>query len=143
MLREYLGAQNVLWLGQGIAGKAESGALLYSLSYLVNNIAPVHLFCDPMDIRTSAQNRSSFSGRPALFVYDAIPGGSGLASRLYDILDLVLGECLRHMSSCACANGCPGCIGPVAAGTENSKAMIGNLIMELSRGPHGKAETLH
>ncbi|MCB1802465.1 MAG: DUF1998 domain-containing protein, partial [Gammaproteobacteria bacterium] len=77
--------------------------------------------------------------RPAVFLYDAYPGGIGLSEPLYlrqaDIvrgaLDLVLG--------CDCRFGCPSCVGPVLASDEqrgySPRALAIQVLELLRKGP--------
>ncbi len=55
---------------------------------------------------------SPHSERPAVFLYDAIPGGVGLADKLFEVRDDLLDACLALASACDCEIGCPGCVGP-------------------------------
>jgi DEAD/DEAH box helicase domain-containing protein len=49
---------------------------------------------------------------PNVFVYDAYPGGIGLSEPLYRLHDRLLAESRRLIAACACADGCPSCVGP-------------------------------
>lgn len=50
---------------------------------------------------------------PTVFLYDNHPGGSGLAAPLYRARDGLLADATLLVHDCACARGCPACIGPV------------------------------
>ncbi|MEO7761221.1 MAG: Zn-binding domain-containing protein, partial [Casimicrobiaceae bacterium] len=56
---------------------------------------------------------------PTLFLYDNYPGGIGLSTPLYDMREQVLARAADLVSSCACAHGCPACIGPIL-GTDDT-----------------------
>jgi len=56
---------------------------------------------------------------PNVFVYDAYPGGIGLSEPLYRLHDRLLAESRALIAACACADGCPSCVGP--AGEVGSK----------------------
>lgn len=45
-----------------------------------------------------------------LCLYDAVPGGVGLASRLFQILGDAWDAALDAVSKCACLEGCPSCV---------------------------------
>lgn len=49
---------------------------------------------------------------PTLFMYDRIPGGVGLAPRLYDSREELLRRARALIDSCGCDQGCPSCVGP-------------------------------
>ena len=74
------------------------------------------MFClsDPRDIGAEGQVRCPHNGRPTLFLYDAIPGGVGLAEKLFEVREALLESCLAQLASCACEDGCPGCVGAQA-----------------------------
>jgi DEAD/DEAH box helicase domain-containing protein len=52
---------------------------------------------------------------PTLFLYDNYPGGIGLSTPLYDIAGEVVMRARELVTRCACAHGCPACIGPILA----------------------------
>ncbi len=49
---------------------------------------------------------------PTLFVFDAQPGGVGLAERIFEIAPLLLGRAEDLIARCPCEAGCPACVGP-------------------------------
>jgi len=55
---------------------------------------------------------------PTLFLYDNYPGGVGLSAPLFDDAAALVGDALGLVRGCACASGCPACIGPVLPGDE-------------------------
>ena len=109
-------------------GKETAGALLYSLSYLLQNIAPVFTFCDVRDIHTQQMARSNYSGKPAIVLYDSIPGGAGIAERIYEIIPTIAQAAMRAIVQCQCESGCPGCIGPVADADPEIKSLVVKLL---------------
>ena len=48
-----------------------------------------------------------------MFLYDNYPGGIGLAAPLHDQRESILRRAWQLVQACACAHGCPSCIGPV------------------------------
>jgi DEAD/DEAH box helicase domain-containing protein len=57
---------------------------------------------------------------PTVFLYDNHPGGSGLAAPLHRARDALVADATRLVRDCACAQGCPACIGPVLEHDEQS-----------------------
>jgi DEAD/DEAH box helicase domain-containing protein len=55
---------------------------------------------------------------PTLFLYDNYPGGIGISAPLFEDRRAILLDSLRLVQACACAQGCPSCIGPILAGDE-------------------------
>jgi DEAD/DEAH box helicase domain-containing protein len=89
----------------------------------VHTVAAVGLMCDPRDLghvlgeRTGEgelPQKGDADGAgfdPTIFVYDHIPGGVGLAPRLFADRELVLRRARALIEDCPCAGGCPACIG--------------------------------
>jgi DEAD/DEAH box helicase domain-containing protein len=86
---------------------------LLGLANVLVHLAPLHLMCDPLDIRVVPQVKSTFSKRPTIYFYDRYPGGIGLSQRLYEIHDELMAEAGRLISGCGCLSGCPACVGPI------------------------------
>ena len=49
---------------------------------------------------------------PTLFLYEHVPGGTGLAERICEQRDVLLARTRRMIESCPCPAGCPACVGP-------------------------------
>ena len=58
---------------------------------------------------------------PTLFLYEAYPGGTGLAPEIHRRSDDLLQNTRELIANCACPSGCPSCVGPVAEGSERVK----------------------
>ena len=59
-----------------------------------------------------AMVRSTFDGLPALYLYDRMPGGVGLARRAFSLDRQIFRAALDVVAHCACREGCPSCVGP-------------------------------
>ncbi|MBN2509590.1 MAG: DEAD/DEAH box helicase [Spirochaetales bacterium] len=79
---------------------------------LIRNIIPLLLMCDRSDIRVAERLRDPHVQAPSLYVYDAYPGGIGLAEGTARHLSQVLKGAWDLVRNCGCENGCPSCIGP-------------------------------
>lgn len=91
-------------------------------------VSTLALMCDPRDIGQTlgdggspeedrAPGRDPFSDRtggfdPTVFLFDALPGGVGLAPRIYERADELLERARDLIGSCDCDAGCPACVGP-------------------------------
>jgi len=51
---------------------------------------------------------------PALYLYDAYPGGIGLSQPLYERRGELVKRARGLIAACGCSRGCPACVGPVA-----------------------------
>lgn len=113
------------WLSQGFEGlqvRSQDGSLhTFGMSH------------DPQ-----ADHHAMQSGRvgpelynPTLFIYDRFPGGVGFGEGLYE-QHLGFVELARDLvSSCACEQGCPSCVGPVMPGDVPCKADVVALLAQL------------
>lgn len=97
---------------QGLSNEQVQSALL-ALSYALHNTAPLFLMCDPRDLGRTCQIRAPHTGQPTVFLYDAVPGGVGLAERMYAFHGTLWEAAAELIAGCPCAAGCPGCVGPV------------------------------
>ncbi len=98
--------------------RLETGSRLRSglagLAYLLGNLAPLHLMCDPSDLGAYADPQSAHTALPTLLLYDRVPAGIGLAERLFEIQPLLLQAAAEVLALCPCVRGCPACIGPTS-----------------------------
>ncbi|MFC5403687.1 DEAD/DEAH box helicase [Cohnella soli] len=86
---------------------------LLGLANVLIHLAPLHLMCDPLDIRVVPQVKATHTKRPTIYFYDRYPGGIGLSERLYEKHDMLLEEAQRLIVGCGCLSGCPACVGPI------------------------------
>ncbi|RED60300.1 DEAD/DEAH box helicase [Cohnella lupini] len=86
---------------------------LLGLANVLIHLAPLHLMCDPLDIRVVPQVKALHTKRPTIYFYDRYPGGIGLSQRLYEKHDELLEEAGRLILGCGCLSGCPACVGPI------------------------------
>jgi DEAD/DEAH box helicase domain-containing protein len=108
---------------------------LAGLTYVLSNLAPMYLMCDPSDLGSHADAEASWSdGEPSVVIYDQVPAGIGFSERLYDLHDELLKESHRLVTGCPCSDGCPSCVGPGGEGGVGGKketiALLDLLIQE-------------
>jgi DEAD/DEAH box helicase domain-containing protein len=95
----------------GLSSEAlESG--LYGVAHLLGQLAPLYLMCDPRDLGARAEARSPFTRAPTIYVYERVAGGVGLAEKLFAVHHDLHDAAAAHVAACACAQGCPSCVGP-------------------------------
>jgi DEAD/DEAH box helicase domain-containing protein len=107
------------------------GALI-GLARVARTTASLLLMCDPRDLGVLAQVQAPFTGRPTLYLYDAVPGGVGLTERLFTLVDELLRACREAVESCPCADGCPACVGPAIEVGHRGKAVVEELLVGMS-----------
>ncbi len=89
----------------------------------LHTIAAVGLMTDPRDLGTAMGDRTDEHAPPSkrggapgfdptLFLYDHVPGGIGLAPRIFEAREELLHRARSLVLDCGCESGCPGCIGP-------------------------------
>jgi DEAD/DEAH box helicase domain-containing protein len=101
---------------------------LGGLAYLLRNLAPLHLMCDPGDLGSAVQGRAPETGLPTVTLYDHAPGGAGLSARLYELHEDLLAAALDVVVRCACSDGCPGCVGPAGESEPGARALTRRLL---------------
>jgi DEAD/DEAH box helicase domain-containing protein len=107
------------------------GALI-GLARLARNTAPLLLMCDVRDLGVLSQAQAPFTGKPTLFLYDAVPGGVGLAERLFGIANELIAACHAAVRDCPCIDGCPSCVGPMLEVGQTGKAACLELLEGLA-----------
>ncbi len=89
----------------------------------LHTVSAVGLMTDPRDLGRAIGDRTdpdSPPGKrrgtpgfdPTIFLYDHVPGGIGLAPRLFEARDELLWRARGLALDCGCEAGCPACIGP-------------------------------
>ena len=91
---------------------ADLGAALSGVATLLAQAAPLHLLCDPSDLRAVPMVRAPHDNLPAIYICDRYPGGIGLARKFFDIDLHVLLAARDILAGCPCGDGCPSCVGP-------------------------------
>ena len=111
------------------AGRSAAIDGLRGVGVALETVATLALMCDPRDLGTTLGDadevgeglpgvpskgargvRPGFS--PTLFLYEHVPGGTGLAERVWEQRDELLARARRLIATCPCASGCPACVGP-------------------------------
>ncbi len=108
---------------------------LGGLAYLLRNLAPLHLMCDPSDLGSAVQARAPKTGLPTITLYDRAPGGAGLSVRLYELHDDLLAAALDVVGDCPCTDGCPGCVGPAGDVEPGTKSLTQRLLQAVVKRP--------
>jgi DEAD/DEAH box helicase domain-containing protein len=112
-------------------------AALAGAGRALQTVGSVLLMSDPRDLGLVAQVRSPHVERPVIYLYDSVPGGVGLAARLYERHAELVAGALALVDDCACAEGCPACTGPRLEGGGDAKQHARRLLALLD-GSHGR-----
>jgi DEAD/DEAH box helicase domain-containing protein len=89
-------------------GRVPSEGLL-GLSNVLREVVPLFVMCDPLDIGTTVNARSTRG--QAVYLYDKYPGGLGFSLKAYDLVEEIMKASLDLIESCSCTRGCPSCVG--------------------------------
>ncbi len=86
---------------------------LSSLCYLLGNLAPLLVMCDPSDISSMFEIDSPHTHLPTITLYEMTQGGTGLMEELIQHHAALLKMAQQRIQECPCKRGCPACVGPV------------------------------
>ena len=116
------------------APRVEAVEAVRALGAALHAVACVGLMTDPRDLGRTLGSRATPGGPPrraagdgalidpTVFLYDQVPGGVGLSSRLFDEREALLARARRLVEGCGCEDGCPACIGLEVGDTGPSRS---------------------
>lgn len=100
--------------------RVQSG--LAALGYALTHISPIYALCDRQDLGVIIDPKFVWcENQPTILIHEQIPGGIGLAYRLYEVASQLLITIEKHIRACPCLEGCPSCTGPVAVNGRGGK----------------------
>ncbi len=115
-----------LWFDMppGIAARLAKDQLgfaggLHATEHAAIAILPLFALCDRNDIGGVSTPLHPDTGRPQVFIYDAYPGGIGIAEKGFDLVEELWQTTLRAIKECPCEEGCPSCIQSPKCGNNN------------------------
>ncbi len=127
-------------------GRASATDALHGIGRALETVATIALMCEPRDIGQALGDKSPATRTspaaqhfdPTLFLFDHIPGGVGLAERIYEMATGLLERTRAMIDGCPCEAGCPGCVGP----SETGPGRKGKALWLLGRMTGGQARAL-
>ena len=81
---------------------------LEGVKNVLASVLPHYVMADKQSIRGKVQKLDD--EQIAVFLYDAYPGGLGLANTGYELLEKIVEHSQKIISECECADGCPSCV---------------------------------
>jgi DEAD/DEAH box helicase domain-containing protein len=108
-------------MSESPGGRAAAIDALRGVGKALETVATLALMCDGRDFGVAMGDaQKGTEGQvaqrmydPTLFLYEHVPGGTGLAERVYEQQMTLLGSALALIAGCACeSGGCPACVGP-------------------------------
>jgi DEAD/DEAH box helicase domain-containing protein len=134
------------------AASGRSAAIdgLRGVGVALETVSTLALMCDPRDLGSAMGDAGDENDdgpdaarmpqrarggprpgyRPTLFLYEHVPGGTGLAERIWEQRDVLLAQTRQMIAGCPCPAGCPACVGP---GEGSRKAVAMELLLEHRR----------
>src|SRR5215207_3308546 len=106
---------------------------LAGLAYVLGNLAPLFLMCDTGDLGSHIEpvENQTFGG-PTVVLYDLVPAGIGFSQKLFELHDELIARALELVRECACADGCPSCVGPGGENGYGGKEEVLAILKELT-----------
>jgi DEAD/DEAH box helicase domain-containing protein len=92
---------------------------LHATEHAAIALLPLFALCDRNDIGGVSTPLHPDTGEPQIFIYDAYPGGIGIAEKGFDIITDLWEATLKTLNECPCQDGCPGCIQSPKCGNNN------------------------
>ena len=93
---------------------------LHAAEHAAIAILPLFALCDRNDIGGVSTPLHPDTGRAQIFIYDAHPGGVGIAEKGFDLVEELWQTTLKAITECPCQDGCPSCIQSPKCGNNNN-----------------------
>ena len=92
---------------------------LHAVEHAAIGILPLFAMCDRNDIGGVSTTFHPDTGRAQVFIYDAYPGGVGIAEKGYELVRQLWQATLKAIVECPCRDGCPSCVQSPKCGNNN------------------------
>jgi DEAD/DEAH box helicase domain-containing protein len=92
---------------------------LHAAEHASIGILPLFALCDRNDIGGVSTPLHPDTGRAQVFIYDAYPGGIGIAEKGFSMITDLWEATLRVIAECPCQDGCPSCVQSPKCGNNN------------------------
>ncbi|HXV76944.1 MAG TPA: DEAD/DEAH box helicase [Candidatus Polarisedimenticolaceae bacterium] len=92
---------------------------IHAVEHAMIGLFPLLAIADRDDVGGISYTGHPQLGAPAVFVYDGLAGGAGLAEQGFREIEHLVGRTLELVRSCDCEDGCPACIQSPKCGNGN------------------------
>ncbi|HDP79744.1 MAG TPA: DUF1998 domain-containing protein, partial [Spirochaetes bacterium] len=111
---------------------------LHAVEHAAIGILPLFALCDRNDIGGVSTPLHPDTARAGVFIYDAFPGGIGIAEKGYEMITELWEATLNVIRECPCDDGCPSCVQSPKCGNNNKpldKAAARIILEEMIKQP--------
>jgi DEAD/DEAH box helicase domain-containing protein len=84
---------------------------LHAVEHAAIGLLPLFAMCDRWDIGGLSTPHHPDTGTALVLIYDAFPGGVGIAEKGFDLLGDLWRATYEAIRDCPCDSGCPSCAG--------------------------------
>jgi len=95
------------------------GGGIHGTEHSMISIMPLLVMCDRWDIGGVSYTYYPPERQPAIFIYDAYPGGIGLSEKGFYVFGSWSGMAYELVRDCSCSQGCPACVYSPKCGNDN------------------------
>lgn len=99
-----------------------------SVARLLRRVTPLFVRCDTGDLGVKAEIQSAHFARPAIILFDEVPGGVGLSEAASRMWESIFAAMRSIVGECSCFQGCPACVDPAFEGGREHKAVALEII---------------
>jgi DEAD/DEAH box helicase domain-containing protein len=92
---------------------------IHALEHAAIGILPLLVMADRNDLGGISTPMHPQVAKPAVFIYDGLPGGAGLTREAYHQAEPMLDRTQRTIADCPCEVGCPSCVHSPKCGSGN------------------------
>ncbi|MDR3044514.1 MAG: DEAD/DEAH box helicase [Desulfovibrio sp.] len=92
---------------------------IHALEHAAIGILPLLVMTDRNDLGGISTPMHAQVGRPAVFIYDGLPGGAGLTRAAFADADGLFRATRAAIAECPCETGCPSCVHSPKCGSGN------------------------
>jgi len=110
---------------------------IHALEHAAIGMMPLMVMTDRNDLGGISIPFHPQVGSAAVFIYDGLPGGCGLAEQAYDRFEDLLARTLGIIRDCGCESGCPSCVHSPKCGSGNRPIAKGAAMRVLEEIMHG------
>ena len=92
---------------------------VHAAEHAAIGMLPLFTICDRWDVGGVSTALHDQTGLATIFIYDAYPGGAGIAELGYANARALLQETAEAIARCTCSSGCPSCVQSPKCGNGN------------------------